>query len=57
MANLKGMSTWQRAEAIISLAHPAFREDLIQEAERMGIWRRSSSFSSDGAPPLSPPKS
>jgi len=57
MANLKGMSTWQRAEAIISLAHPAFRADLIQEAERMGIWRRSSSFSSDGAPPLSPPKS
>ena len=57
MANLKGMSTWQRAEAIISLAHPAFRGDLIQEAERMGIWRRSSSFSSDGAPPLSPPKS
>lgn len=42
MANLKGMSTWQRAEAIISIAHPAFRDDLIKEAERMGIWRRSS---------------
>jgi len=41
MANLKGMSTWQRAEAIISLAHPAFREDLIEAAEKMGIWRRS----------------
>jgi acyl-CoA hydrolase len=50
MANLKGMSTWQRAEAIISLAHPAFREDLIKEAETMGIWRRSSQRSSDGPP-------
>ena len=56
MANLKGMSTWQRAEAIISIAHPAFREDLIKEAERMGIWRRGNRASSDGAPPGSLPK-
>jgi len=48
MVNLKGMSTWQRAEAIISLAHPDFREDLIKDAERMGIWRRSSRSPSDG---------
>jgi acyl-CoA hydrolase len=41
-ANLKGMSTWQRAEAIISLAHPAFREYLIKGAEKLGIWRRGS---------------
>jgi acyl-CoA hydrolase len=41
IVNLKGMSTWQRAEAIVSLAHPDFRESLIQEAEKMGIWRRS----------------
>jgi butyryl-CoA:acetate CoA-transferase len=41
IVNLKGMSTWQRAEAIISLAHPDFRADLIKEAEKMGIWRRS----------------
>lgn len=41
MINLKGLSTWQRAEAIISIAHPAFRDDLIKEAETMGIWRRS----------------
>lgn len=39
--NLKGLSTWQRAEAIISIAHPAFREKLIKEAEYMGIWKRS----------------
>lgn len=39
--NLKGMSTWQRAEAIISIAHPDFRDELIAEAEKMNIWRRS----------------
>jgi len=41
MVNIKGLSSWQRAEAIISIAHPTFREDLIKEAEQMGIWRRS----------------
>ncbi|MGN1206491.1 MAG: butyryl-CoA:acetate CoA-transferase [Eubacterium sp.] len=39
--NLKGLSTWQKAEAIISVAHPDFRDDLIKEAENMHIWRRS----------------
>ncbi|MCQ4637405.1 butyryl-CoA:acetate CoA-transferase [Anaerovorax odorimutans] len=39
--NLKGASTWQRAEKIISIAHPDFREELIKEAEKMGIWRKS----------------
>lgn len=38
---LKGKSTWQRAELIISIAHPDFRDDLIREAEKLGIWRRS----------------
>ena len=41
IVNLKGLSTWQRAEAIISIAHPAFRDDLIKEAQNMGIWRKS----------------
>lgn len=41
IANLKGLATWQRAEAIIGVAHPDFREELIAQAGAMGIWRRS----------------
>jgi acyl-CoA hydrolase len=41
MINLKGLNTWQRAEAAISIAHPQFREQLIADAEKMGIWRRT----------------
>ena len=40
-ANLEGRSTWERAEMIISLAHPEFREELIKDAERQKIWVRS----------------
>ncbi len=38
---LKGLSTWERTEKIIGIAHPDFRDDLIKEAEKMHIWRRS----------------
>jgi len=41
IVNLKGKSTWERAEALISIAHPDFRDELVREAEKMGIWRRS----------------
>ena len=41
MVNLKGLSTWERAEALIGIAHPNFREELIQSAEQMHIWRKS----------------
>jgi acyl-CoA hydrolase len=38
--NLAGLSTWERAEKIISIAHPSFRDELVREADRMKIWRR-----------------
>lgn len=39
--NLAGRSTWERAEGLISIAHPDFREELIAAAEAQKIWRRS----------------
>ena len=35
--NVKGLSVWQKAEALISIAHPEFREELVKEAEKMKI--------------------
>ncbi len=40
--DLKGKSTYERAELLISIAHPDFREELEREAEKMGIWKNSS---------------
>lgn len=37
--NLAGLSAWERAEALISVAHPDFREDLIKAAEKQKLWR------------------
>lgn len=39
--DLAGCSTWERAEKIISIAHPDFRDELINKADQMNIWRRS----------------
>jgi butyryl-CoA:acetate CoA-transferase len=41
IVNLKGLSSWQKAEALISVAHPDFRDELIAEADKMHIWRQS----------------
>ncbi len=41
IAQFKGKSTYERAEALIGLAHPQFRDDLIKAANEMKIWRRT----------------
>ena len=41
VVNLAGCCTWERAERLVSVAHPDFREELIAAAERQHIWRRS----------------
>ena len=33
--NLKGLTSWEKAEALISVAHPDFRDELIAEAEKL----------------------
>ncbi len=38
---LQAAPTWMRAEKMISIAHPDFRDQLIKDAERMKIWRKS----------------
>ena len=42
VACMKAKSTWQRAEALINIAHPDFRDELVREAEKLGIWKNTS---------------
>jgi acyl-CoA hydrolase len=38
---LKGLSVWERVEELVKLAHPDFRDELMAEASKMGIWKRT----------------
>lgn len=38
---LRGKATWWRAEELISIAHPNFRDELIKDAQRMKIWTKT----------------
>jgi acyl-CoA hydrolase len=40
MVNLKGKSVWQRAKALISIAHPAFRDELEKAARELNFITR-----------------
>ncbi len=41
IAMMKGKSTWQRAEELINIAHPAVKDELVKQAEAQKIWVKS----------------
>lgn len=41
IVQLKGKSTYERAEALISISHPQFQDELIKAADSMKIWLRT----------------
>ncbi len=45
IAMLKAKSTWERAEALINIAHPDLRDELIKEADKNQIWVRTNKIS------------
>lgn len=38
VVNLAGKTTWERTEALIGIAHPDFRDELIRAAQERKIW-------------------
>jgi 4-hydroxybutyrate CoA-transferase len=49
-ANLHGMSIRKRAEALIEISHPDFREQLREEARQIGLFSRSAEMMLPMAP-------
>jgi acyl-CoA hydrolase len=47
IVQLKGKSTWARAEALIEIAHPDFRDELVAQAKEMKIWREQNKHDAD----------
>lgn len=41
VVNLAGRSAWERAELLISVAAPQFRDELVAAAQAQRIWRKS----------------
>lgn len=41
IVNLKGKSTWERAEALVSIAHPECQDELVQACKEANVWRKS----------------
>ncbi len=42
---LRGLPVWDKTEAIIEIAHPDFRDELIKEATAMKIWNPTNKIS------------
>lgn len=41
ICNFKALSIWGRAEKLIELAHPDFRDELTKEAKEMKLWSKT----------------
>ncbi len=37
VVNLKGKTVWERAKALISIAHPDFRDEVEEQARKLNI--------------------
>jgi acyl-CoA hydrolase len=41
IVNLKGKNVWERVELLASIAHPDFRDSLLEQAKDVGIFKRN----------------